>query len=202
MPSPTFSRALVCGRETIDSNLASAVAGAKKNAGLPRRTPRHGLPVYASSADGRDRSGSECARRTSEGADARSRYFTALYATASIPSRLAIERHRWSDAAALTLPAGIFPGGSYAWTEADLYFARALGAARGRNVDATRSRLQQMTSFRDKLLEEHNTYSAEQVDIQRETVTAWMEFAESKTEDALRRMRAAAEHEDATESCQ
>jgi tetratricopeptide (TPR) repeat protein len=49
------------------------------------------------------------------------------------------------------------------------------------------------------LLEEHNSYSAEQVDMQRETVTAWIEFAEGKTEEALRRMRAAAEHEDASE---
>ena len=197
MPSHIFTR-LGLWQESIDSNLASAAA-AKKNGLAGDELHAMDYLVYAYLQTGQDREALNVLASLPKVQTRDSAYFTALYATASIPSRLAIERHRWSEAAALTLPAGIFPGGSYAWTEADLYFARALGAARGQNVDASRSRLQQMTSFRDTLLAEHNTYSAEQVDIQRETVTAWIEFAEGKTEEALRRMRAAAEHEDATE---
>jgi tetratricopeptide (TPR) repeat protein len=37
------------------------------------------------------------------------------------------------------------------------------------------------------------------VDIQREIVTAWISFAEGKKDDALKQMRAAADHEDSTE---
>ena len=39
----------------------------------------------------------------------------------------------------------------------------------------------------------------DQVDIQRETVAAWIAAAEGKSDDALRQMRAAADHEDATD---
>ena len=37
------------------------------------------------------------------------------------------------------------------------------------------------------------------MDIQRETVTAWLTWAEGKKEEALRQMRSAADHEDATD---
>ena len=197
MPSHIFTR-LGLWQESIDSNLASAAA-AKKNGLAGDELHAMDYLVYAYLQTGRDREALNVSASLPKVQTRDPAYFTALYATASIPSRLAVERHQWSDAAALTLPAGIFPGGSFTWTEADLYFARALGAARGHNLDAARGRLQQMASFRDTLLEEHNSYSAEQVDIQRETVTAWIEFAEGKTEEALRRMRAAAEHEDASE---
>jgi hypothetical protein len=197
MPSHIFIR-LGLWQESIDSNLASAAA-AKKNGLAGDELHAMDYLVYAYLQTGQDREALNVSASLPQVQTRDPAYFTALYATASIPSRLAVERHRWSDAAALTLPAGIFPGGSFAWTEADLYFARALGAARGHNLDAARNRLQQMASFRDTLLAEHNSYSAEQVDIQRETVTAWIEFGEGKIEEALRRMRAAAEHEDASE---
>jgi len=125
--------------------------------------------------------------------------FAALYAAAAIPSRLAIERHRWSDAATLALPPNTFPGGRYTWTEGDLYFARALGIARSGNIEAARNAVQQLISLRDSLLDDHNKYSAEQVDIQRESVMAWISFAEANKDEALRQMRAAADHEDSTE---
>jgi tetratricopeptide (TPR) repeat protein len=56
-----------------------------------------------------------------------------------------------------------------------------------------------MTSLRDRLLQDHNQYSAEQVDIQREIVTAWISFAGDNKDEALRQMRAAADHEESTE---
>jgi tetratricopeptide (TPR) repeat protein len=126
-------------------------------------------------------------------------YYPSLYATAIIPSRLAIERHRWSDAAALTLPAGTFPGGRYSSAEANLCFAQAIGAARMGNLKAALDGLLRMTSLRDRLRENHDNYSAEQVDIQRESVSAWITFAEGKKEEALSQMRAAADHDDSVD---
>jgi tetratricopeptide (TPR) repeat protein len=126
-------------------------------------------------------------------------YYTGLYAAAVVPARLGIERHRWSDAAALALPAGAFPGGRYSSAEANLYFAQALGAARMANLEAAREGLQRMTSLRDRLLENHDKYSSEQVNIQRQSVTAWITFAEGKTDAALSQMRAAADHDDSVD---
>jgi tetratricopeptide (TPR) repeat protein len=42
-------------------------------------------------------------------------------------------------------------------------------------------------------------YWADQVEIQRESAEAWITLAEGKSEEALRQMRAAADHEDGTD---
>jgi hypothetical protein len=197
MPSHIFTR-LGLWQESIDSNLASAAA-ARKNGLTGDELHALDYLVYAYLQMGRDREALSVLASLPKVQAGDSAYFAALYATAAIPSRLAIERHRWTDAAALILPPNAFPGGRYAWTEGDLYFARALGFARARNVEAARSAMQQLTSLRDRLLDDHNKYSAEQLDIQRESVTAWITFAEGKKDEALRQMRAAADHEDSTE---
>jgi len=197
MPSHIFTR-LGLWQESVDSNLASAAA-ARKNGLAGDELHAMDYLVYAYLQQGLDHEALNIFAALPKVQAGDAAYFAGLYATASIPSRLAIERHRWSDAATLALPANTFPGGRYAWTEADLYFARALGSARGRNAEAARNGLQQLTLLRDKLLEGQNRYSAEQVEIQSEAVSAWIAFAEGRTEEALRRMRAAADHEDATD---
>jgi|HubBroStandDraft_2_1064218.scaffolds.fasta_scaffold51578_2 tetratricopeptide (TPR) repeat protein len=197
MPSHIFTR-LGLWQESIDSNLASAAA-ARKNGLAGDELHAMDYLAYAYLQTGQDREALSVVASLPKVAAGDSAYFTALYATAAIPSRLAIERHRWSDAAALALPPNTFPGGRYAWTEGDLYFARALGFARSGNADGTGHALQPLTSLRDALLGDHNNYSAEQVDIQREIVAAWISFAAGNQNDALRQMRAAADHEDSTE---
>ena len=103
------------------------------------------------------------------------------------------------QAAALPVPVHTFPRERYSWTEANLHFARALGASRIGDTEAARKDLQQLASIRDILVQENNTYWADQVDIQREIASAWIALAEVKPADALRQMRAAAEHEDRTD---
>ncbi len=183
MPSHIFTR-LGLWQESIDSNLASAAA-ARKNGLADDELHAMDYLVYAYLQKGQDREARAVFDALPKVQPNDSAYFAGLYATASIPSRLAVERHRWSDAAALTLPADTFPGGRYAWAEADLYFARALGAARSGDAVGARRDLQQMTSLRDRIHQEQNAYSAEQVDIQRETVTAWIALAEGKKEESF-----------------
>jgi hypothetical protein len=197
MPSHIFTR-LGLWQESINSNLASA-AVAEKNALAGDQLHAMDYLVYAYLQQGRDREALEVSLSLPKVLSNDAAYFAGLYATASIPSRMAVERHRWSEAAALTLPADTFPGGRYAWTEADLYFARALGNVRGGDLETARSALQQMTLLRDKLLADHNSYAADQVSIQREAVMAWLSFAEGKLEDGLAQMRAVADREDAAE---
>jgi len=112
---------------------------------------------------------------------------------------LAVERHPWPEAAALALPPGVFPGGRYSSTEMDLYFAKALGAARMGDTAAAHSNLGQMDALYARLEQNHDTYSSQLVDIQRASVNAWIAYAEGKTDDAIRQMRSAADREDATE---
>jgi tetratricopeptide (TPR) repeat protein len=122
-----------------------------------------------------------------------------LYATGASPARYAVERHQWSEAAALQVPPNTFPRERYSWTEANLHFARALGASHVGNTEAARRDLQQLASIRDVLIQEDNKYWADQVDIQSEITAAWITLAEGKREEGVRQMRSAAEHEDRTD---
>jgi tetratricopeptide (TPR) repeat protein len=197
MPSHIFTR-LGLWQESIDSNLASAAA-AKKNGLVGDELHAMDYLVYAYLQKGQDREALDVSNAMPKPQPTDAAYYPSLYATAIIPSRLAIERHRWSDAAALTLPAGTFPGGRYSSAEANLCFAQAIGAARMGNLKAALDGLLRMTSLRDRLRENHDHYSAEQVDIQRESVSAWITFAEGKKEEALSQMRAAADHDDSVD---
>jgi tetratricopeptide (TPR) repeat protein len=197
MPSHIFTR-LGLWQESIDSNLASAAA-AKKYGLAGDELHAMDYLVYSYLQMGQDREARKVVDAVIQVHPGDAAYFAGLYATASMPARFAVERHLWREAAALTAPPGTFPGGRYLWTEADLHYARALGAARMSNVDAARDGLQQLTSLRDKLLHDENKYSADQLDIQREVVTAWISFAQGRRDDALHQMRAAADHEDATD---
>jgi hypothetical protein len=197
MPSHIFTR-LGLWQESIDSNLASAAA-ARKNGLVGDELHAIDYLVYAYLQKGQDREALDVSNAMPKPQSNDAAYYTGLYAAAVIPARLAIERHRWSEAATLALPAGTFPGGRYSSAEANLYFAQALGAARSGNLETARNGLQRMTSLRDRLLQNHDKYSSEQVDIQRESVRAWITFAEGKKDDALNQMRAAADHDDSVD---
>jgi len=122
-----------------------------------------------------------------------------LYAMGTSPARYAVERHRWDEAAGLPVPPNTFPGGRWAWTEANLHFARALGASRTGKTEAAREDVRQLAALRDTLTVGNDKYWADQVEIQRESAAAWITVAEGKGEEALRQMRSAAEHEDKTD---
>jgi hypothetical protein len=197
MPSHIFTR-LGLWQESIDSNLASAAA-ARKNGLVGDELHAMDYLVYAYLQKGQDREALDVSNSMPKPEPNDAAYYAGLYAAAVVPARLAVERHRWSDATALALPANILTSGRYSSTEANLYFAHALGAARLRNLEAAREDLQRMTSLRDRLLENQDKYSSEQVNIQREAVGAWIAFAEGKKEEALSQMRAAADHDDSVD---
>jgi hypothetical protein len=126
-------------------------------------------------------------------------HFVVGFALATIPSRYALERGRWSEAASLTLFGKDSPWGRFPQSEAQLVFARGLGAARIGNVAAARQDLDRLQALRDALAAAKSGYWAEQVDIQHRIVAAWIALAEGKKDEALALMRSAADREDATE---
>jgi tetratricopeptide (TPR) repeat protein len=126
-------------------------------------------------------------------------HFVSAYALAAMPSRYALERRQWTEAAALTLPYSDFPWRRFPQSEAVLVFARALGAARSGNVEAARRDLTRLQELRDALAAAKLGYWQEQVDIQHQMVTAWVTLAQGQRDAALQGMRAAADRENATE---
>jgi len=197
MPSHIFTR-LGLWQESISSNLASAAAAQKQGATGDELHAMDYL-VYAYLQGGQVREAKKVFDTLPSARQDDPTYFAGLYAIAAMPARYAVERHRWAEAASLTVPPNIFPGGRYAWTEANIHFARALGAARSGDAGTARKEWQQLGSLRDTLIQANEKYWADQVEIQREIAAAWLALAEGKNDQALRAMRSAADHEDSTD---
>lgn len=129
--------------------------------------------------------------------------FKVAYAASAILARYALERRSWGEAAKLALPAGYwqgFPWQKFRWAEANIHFARAIGAARTGDTVAARQEFEKLDAISIALTGAKGDYDwAKQVDIQRSVAAAWLAFAEGKREEALCGMRAAADLDDATE---
>jgi hypothetical protein len=200
MPSHIFTR-LGLWQESIESNLISEASAQKNNAPGNELHAKDYL-IYAYLQGAQDGEAKRALEAPPPGRPEDPQYVNWLYAMGTSPARYAVERHQWAEAAALQVPPNTFPGGRLAWTEANLYFARALGASRTGNTEAARNDVKQLASLRDTLLQGNDSndkYWADQVDIQRETATAWITLAEGKREEALAQMRSAADHEDKTD---
>ena len=139
MPSHIFTR-LGLWQESIESNLASAAAAksymAKTLSGATSQDQLHAMDylAYAYLQTCQD----EKAKRIVDEAASVSRVdqqvFQAAYAFAAIPARYALERRRWSAAAALQVRPAWFPWTQFRYAEAITHFARALGSARSGNI--------------------------------------------------------------------
>jgi tetratricopeptide (TPR) repeat protein len=194
MPSHIFTR-LGIWQESIDSNRASA-ASTKSH-----REKLHAMDymAYAHLQLAQD----QAAKRVLDDMHALEKinveHFVSAYALAAIPSRYALERRQWAEAAALTLPRSDFPWDRFPQSEAVLVFTRALGAARIGQVEAAGKDLTRLQELRDALAAAKLGYWQEQVDIQHQVVTAWVTLAQGQRGEAVQLMRAAADRENATE---
>jgi hypothetical protein len=121
----------------------------------------------------------------------------AAYAFAAVPARYALERHRWKEAARLTLQPAWFTWDKYPWAEALTQTARGVGAARAGNLRVARQALARLDSLHAALAGARDGYNwADQVEVERREVAGWMARAEKKDDEALRQLRAAADLED------
>ncbi len=205
MPSHIFTR-LGLWQESIDTNRASAEAAKEEllsthAQGSGSYNALHALDymMYGYLQLGQD----SAAKRILDEILAMQKLdvenFPAAYALAAIPSRYALERRQWQEAAQLTLHPRELAWQRFPQAEAVLTFARGLGAARSGNVATARKDLERLQALRDTLQEAKQGYWAEQTEIQRRVVAAWLARAEGKLPEALEMMRAAADLEDSTE---
>jgi len=204
MPAHIFTR-LGLWPESIDSNRASADAGKAYYARQGKDTvwdqTLHALDyvVYAYLQTGQDKQARATLEELSAMPKAEPESFVAAYAYAAIPARVALEQHRWSEAASLTPASASFPWDRFAWGQAITAFARAIGAARSGDAAAARAEVQKLDGYRAALVAAKQSYWAEQVDIQQHAAAAWVARAEGKNDEAVKLMRAAATLEDSTE---
>ena len=197
MPSHTFTR-LGYWEDSIQTNIRAAAAAHK--AGVTNEELHAtDYEVYAYLQTGRDTDARQLMESVprilaSTGTNAMGGAApanAAAYATAAIPARYALERGAWADAERLDIHRS-----AYAYTEAMTWFARALGAARNRDLTVARDAVDHVQKSADRLIEEKEPYWAEQVAIQKLGASAWIALGETRTAEALTLMREAADRED------
>jgi hypothetical protein len=201
MPSHTFTR-LGEWQASIDANVASA-ASARKAAQPADELHASDYLIYAYLQTAQDLA----ARRVVDSAVQAFSHFdpnvliagasspaVAYFAQAAIPARYTLERQAWAEAARLEVTPSPYPQ-----TEAITYFARGVGAAHAGDRSTTRAAIDALQKCRERLKEQNELYWANQVEIQRQEVVAWLAFAEGKQQVALADLRAAAAMEDSTE---
>jgi tetratricopeptide (TPR) repeat protein len=205
MPSHIFTR-LGLWQESIQSNLHSAATAwaitAKTHPGDTSKDHLHAWDylMYAYLQGAQDKKAKELLDKANAINQSDEDVFQVAFAWSAMPARYALERRRWSEAATLTLHPADFPWQRFRYAEANLYFARAIGAARVGNNTAARKDIEELASIQKALSGATVAYDwATQVDIQRQAAAAWLAHAEGQNDEALRLMRAAADLEDTTE---
>lgn len=192
MPSHIFTR-VGAWKESISSNIASAAA-AKAGRDFDEQLHAMDYLVYAYLQLAQDEKARAVVAEMKAVSGVNPDRFVGPYALAVSPARYAIERGDWKGAADLQVQPSKF-----AYADAMVHFARALGAARIGNPAAARADIARLAELREKLREAKDAYWTEQVDIQWQIATAWLLHAEGKHEDARKAMSAAADAEDKTE---
>ncbi|MBS0300131.1 MAG: hypothetical protein JSR32_09440 [Proteobacteria bacterium] len=204
MPSHIFIR-LGLWHDAVQSNLAAYHAAkdhAQKNA-LPGAWDQQfhfmDYVMYAYLQSGETGKAKEVLRELQSINKVQPQNTTVAYAYAAIPARYAVERGAWSEAAKLEVLPADFPWQQFPWCEAITHFARGLGAARSGKLDIAHRSLQHLKVLRNSDRADNKDYTADQIEIQRLAVAAWIAYAEGKAEEAVKFMRASAELEDSTE---
>lgn len=204
MPSHIFIR-LGLWRDAAQSNLAAYHAAkdhARKNAlsgTWDQQFHFMDYMMYAYLQSGETEKAKEILHELQSIKKAQPENTTVAYAFAAIPARYAIERGEWNEAAKLEVLPADFPWQPFAWCEAITHFARGLGAARSGKMEIAHHSLRQLKVLRNSDKADNKDYTADQIEIQRLTVEAWIAYAEGNAEEAVKLMRASADLEDSTE---
>jgi tetratricopeptide (TPR) repeat protein len=122
--------------------------------------------------------------------------FVVAYAIGAIPARLVLERQAWEKAAALPIPPRPF-WGQFSFAEAHLEFARAIGKARVRDFAGARRSIERLGQLRDAVTNPRFGYFRKHIDVQMQAASGWLAAGEGEHDEGLRRLREAADLEDA-----
>lgn len=120
--------------------------------------------------------------------------FKVGYAATAMRVRLAMERRRWNDAAALQPLPESAPN-----VAALVYWARAIGNSRTGHPQAADADIARIETSLQQLKAAGNAYSATQVDVLGKEAKAWQMAAMARPEEALRLLRQAADAEESLE---
>ena len=204
MPSHIFTR-LGLWEEAVQSNINSMTAAKcyAENSGIQGHWDEelHGLDylVYAYLQEARDDKAKEQLDYLRSMPSVFPINNKDAYTMAAVPTRYALERKNWAEAAALELKPADFPWNDYPWERSIVSFGRLLGAVHTKKTDVANDALAELKVNHAQLVSSKKAYEANQVQIQITASEAWMKFYSGDIKDAVRLMTEAANMEDATE---
>src|SRR5260370_4930856 len=112
-------------------------------------------------------------------------------AVAAIAVRSVIELGKWEQAGALKVREGAVP-----WAAAITWAAIGEGSARSGNLDRAATAEQSLVTLREATAKLNNVYWANQIDVQRREVAAWIAEKTGNEGNAISQMPSAAELEE------
>ncbi len=204
MPSHIFSR-VGLWREMVEGNRASYSAAkaelSEKTLDIGTYDALHAMDymVFGHLQQAQDKAAKQLLDEVAAIRKVNVENFVAAYAFAAIPSRFALERGDWKQAATLKLSPADLSWNKFPQAEAVLIFARGLGAARIGDVAAARKDVERLQALKEAMTAAKIGYWVGQTDFQIRTVNAWIAYAENRHDEAMQLMRAAAELEEASD---
>jgi tetratricopeptide (TPR) repeat protein len=201
MPSHIFTR-LGMWSEAVESNRASAEASrayAKmRNRDATEAEELHALDYMAYSylqqaQDGKAKEIVDLAarvRKTNPELE-----FSGAYALAAIPTRYVFERNDWAGAAELKIP-DIPHWQAFPFMEALIEYGHALGRAHTGDLEGARKAIARMQELRDGTKDAKFDYFKRHLDLQMQAASGWIAHREGKDDEAIERLRKAADAED------
>jgi tetratricopeptide (TPR) repeat protein len=204
MPSHIFTR-LGLWEEAAASNWSSVEAAQARAARLhPGTTPFDSLHAYdyleyAYLQLGQDDKAAEVLALVSGTQHLDQWTFQAAHALAAVPARNALERRQWQAAATLTVPALGLDWTPFAYAQAIVPFANAVGAARSGDPAGARRAVERLSAIEAQLAAKPPAGSydwAAQVESMRLAAAGWLARAERHDDEAVRLLGQAADLEE------
>lgn len=180
-------------QESIASNTAAKKA-AHEQGDIGEELHAMDYLMYANLQLGRDQDAARVLDDLRKMTNLSPKYFKVVYAASAMPARYAIERRQWNEAARLAPITDALPQAS-----AITAWSRAIGFARSKQAAAARQEAAKLTSAFEQMRAAGDEYWATQIHVQLNSALAWINYAEGKTDEAVKLMRDAADEEDAVE---
>src|SRR5258707_8511496 len=185
MPSHIYTR-LGMWEESIASNTAARKA-AHEQGDIGEELHAMDYLTYANLQLGRDQDAAQAVDDLRKMTNLSPKYFKVAYAASAMPARYAIERRKWNDARRLAPMADALPQAT-----AITAWSRAIGFARNKQASAARDEAAKLVSAYEQMRAAGDEYWATQIHVQLNSALAWINYAEGKTDEAVKLMRDAA----------
>ncbi len=198
MPSHIFAR-VGLWQDDINSNLAS-IAASRKTAAMGMGGEGHQFHamdflIYAYLQSGREADAAKVIDEVKTMPKMKSMYGADFdpetNALTKFPAIYDLELRHWSDAAALQVVPGSLRG-----DQSITYWARAIGSARGGNLEQAHQDLEQIETIRKEFVAEKKPDYAEAVGEDYQEAEAWILHAEGENDKAVATLRALADKAD------